>query len=89
MLTTPTPNSALTSTSVAFTWTAAVGATEYELWVGTEGVGSSYLNYPGLTTSTTETVSALPSSGGETLYLRLWSKIAGVWLYNDYTYTGE
>jgi len=88
-LTTPAPGSTLTSTSAAFTWKAGVGATEYELWVGTEGVGSSNLNYPGLTTSSTETVSNLPSSGGGTLYVRLYSKVNGAWQYNDYTYIAE
>jgi hypothetical protein len=89
VLTTPTPSSTLTSTSVAFTWGAAAGATDYELWVGTTGVGSSNLNYPGVTTGLTETVSGLPASGGGTVYVRLYSKISGVWVYNDYTYTAE
>jgi hypothetical protein len=74
---------------VAFTWKAGVGATEYELWVGTKGVGSSNLNYPGLTTGITETVSDLPASGGGTVYVRLYSKVNGVWKYNDYTYKAE
>jgi hypothetical protein len=87
-LTTPKPGSALTSTSVEFAWIGGVGATEFELWVGTEGVGSNNLNYPGQTTGTTETVSGLPANG-ETLYVRLYSKTAGVWQYSDYTYTAE
>jgi len=89
VLTTPAPGSTLTSTSSTFTWKAGVGASEYELWVGTTGVGSSGLNYPGLTTSTTETVSDLPATGGGTVYVRLWTKINGVWNYNDYTYIAE
>jgi len=89
VLTTPAPASTLTNTSVEFIWKAGVGASEYELWVGTQGVGSNNLNYPGLTTATNETVSDLPASGGGKIYVRLWSKIAGVWRYNDYTYTAE
>jgi hypothetical protein len=88
-ITSPAPGSTLTSSSVAFKWKAGVGASEYELWVGTQGVGSSNLNYPGVTTGTTETVSDLPASGGGTVNVRLWSKIAGVWKYNDYTFTAE
>ena len=88
-LTSPAPGSTLTSTSVPFTWKAGAGATEYELWVGTAGAGSSNLNYPGLTTGTTETVSDLPASGGGVVYVRLYSKINGSWQYIDYTYTAE
>jgi hypothetical protein len=89
VLTMPSPGSTLANTSVAFTWTAGTGAAEYELWVGTEGAGSNNLNYPGLTTGTSETVSGLPANGGGTLFVRLYSKIDGVWLYNDYTYRAE
>jgi len=88
-LTTPAPGNTLSSTSVEFIWKAGVGATEYEFWVGNEGVGSTNLNYPGLTKGTTETVSDLPASGGDTVYVRLYSKINGVWQYNDYTYKAE
>ncbi|MEX0409845.1 hypothetical protein ABGN05_30005, partial [Aquibium sp. LZ166] len=35
-------------------------------------------------TSTSKTVSGLPSSG--TIYVRLWSYISGSWQWNDYTY---
>jgi hypothetical protein len=74
---------------VDFTWSGGIGVTEYELWVGTTGVGSSNINYPGATTTTSETVSGLPSSGGGTVYVRLYSKINGAWQYHDYTYTAE
>ena len=87
-LTSPVPGSTLTSSSVTFTWSGGAGVSEYELWVGTTGVGSGNLNYPGLTTATTETVSGLPTNGA-TLYVRLYSKVAGVWQYHDYTYKAE
>jgi len=45
-LTTPQPGTALTTSSVAFTWTAGSGVTEYELWIGTKGAGSSNIFYP-------------------------------------------
>jgi N-acetylneuraminic acid mutarotase len=88
-LTYPTPGSTLTGSSVAFSWSGGVGVSEYELWVGTNGPGSANLNYPGLTTATTETVSDLPASGGGTVYVRLYSKIAGTWHYYDYTYSAQ
>ena len=88
-LSSPAPGSTLTSSSVDFTWSGGIGVTEYELWVGTTGVGSSNINYPGATTTTSETVSGLPSSGGGTVYVRLYSKINGAWQYHDYTYTAE
>jgi len=31
------------------------------------------------------TVSGLPANGS-TLYVRMWSKISGVWQFNDYVY---
>jgi len=88
VLTTPTPGATLTSSSVAFSWSAGIGVTEYELWLGSVGAGSSNLNYPGLATSTTETVSGLPTNGA-TLYVRLYSKVGGAWQYHDYTYTAQ
>jgi hypothetical protein len=85
-MSTPAPSSALTSSTVTFTWGGGVGVADYELWVGSTGVGSSNLFYPGLTTSTSETVSGLPTNG-ETLYVRLFSKLSGAWQFKDYTYT--
>jgi hypothetical protein len=35
--------------------------------------------------TTSRTVPSLPANGA-TVYARLYSKIAGVWKYNDYTY---
>jgi hypothetical protein len=84
----PTPGSTLTSSNVTFSWGGGAGVSEYELWVGTTGLGSSNLNYPGLTTSSSETVSNLPTTGGK-VYVRLYSKLGGVWQYHDYTYTAE
>jgi sugar lactone lactonase YvrE len=87
VLTTPTPDTstALSGTSVAFSWTPSNIATHYELWVGTTGVGSSNLYNSGSVTATTETVSVLPSNG-KTVYVRLYSLINGAWLYTNYTY---
>ncbi len=85
-LTSPTPGTVLTGSSVAFTWSAGSGATDYELLLGTTGVGSANLHYSGTTTAITETVSGLPTLG-VTVYARLSSEIGGVWYPADYTYT--
>ena len=58
-LTTPMPNTtaALSGTSVTFAWTPGNTATNFELWVGTTGAGSSNLYNSGNVAATTETVS--------------------------------
>ena len=86
-LTTPTPNTStpLTGTSVTFDWNPGNRATEFQLWVGTLGIGTSNLYNSGETGATTATVTDLPSNG-ETVYVRLYSLINGAWQYTNYTY---
>jgi hypothetical protein len=85
-LTTPTPGSTLAGSTVTFTWTAGAGPTEYQLELGTTGVGSSNLYNSGGTTATTETVSGLPTNGVK-VYARLYQMIDAKWQSTDYTYT--
>jgi N-acetylneuraminic acid mutarotase len=85
-LTSPAPGSTFTGSSVTFTWTPGTGVTDYQLWLGTTGVGSQNLYNSGKTKATSVTVSGLPTYG-VTVYARLWSEISGVWLFADYTYT--
>ena len=70
---------------MAFTWTPGNIATNFELWVGNTGAGSSNLYNSGNVTATTETVCDLPSNG-QTVYARLYSLINGAWQSTDYTY---
>ena len=84
-ITSPSPGSTLTGTDVTFTWTSGVGVTEYWLYIGTGYAGSTNL-YNASATTNSATVTNLPSIG-EILYVRLLTKIGGVWLYSDYTYT--
>ncbi len=84
----PTPGTQLGGTSETFSWTTGVAATDYELFVGTMGVGTSNLYNSGATGATSATVSDLPSNG-QTVYVRLYSLIAGAWQYNSYTYTAS
>jgi hypothetical protein len=77
----------LSGTSVTFSWTPGNSATHFQFYVGTS-VGSSNLYNSGNVTATTETVSGLPSNG-QTLNMRLYSLINGVWQYTDYTYVAS
>jgi len=86
-LTTPTPGSTLAGSSVTFSWNAASG-TEFDLYVGTNGVGSQNIFTTGAITVTSATVTGLPVAG-QTVYVRLTSKVDGVWETNDYTYVAE
>jgi hypothetical protein len=86
VLTSPTPGSVLGTSNVAFSWTPGAGITEYDLYLGTTGVGSSNLyNSAGVTTDSV-TVASVPSLGA-TVYARLFYKVSGVWQSSDYTYT--
>ncbi len=86
VLTSPAAGSTLTGSSATFTWTAGTGVTQYELDLGTTGVGSTNLSSTGHTTATAASVSGIPMTGA-TLYVRLWSCISGNWTSTDYTFT--
>jgi hypothetical protein len=88
MLTAPTNGSTLPGSSVTFTWNAATGATDYELFVGSTGPGSYNLYYSGDKTVTSLTVSGLPTNG-ETIYARLYTNFNGTLEYFDYTFTAD
>jgi hypothetical protein len=85
-MTSPTPSSTLSDANVTLSWTAATGATEYYLWLGSTGVGSYNLKNLGIPSGTSVAVTGLPTNG-ETIYARLWTSYNGVKVYNDYTYT--
>ena len=88
VLTTPKPGSTLAGSSMTFTWTAGAGVTQYKLWLGTSGPGSSNLYSSGSTLATSATVTNLPTRAA-TIYVRLFSVIRGVTQYNDYRYTEQ
>jgi uncharacterized repeat protein (TIGR03803 family) len=88
-LTSPSGGSTLTSPSATFVWSAATpstGVTGYDLWLGTNGVGSNNLWGTGLTTETSVTFDALPTNG-EKIYARLFTYFSGGSGYADYVYT--
>ena len=83
-MTTPAPGSTLTSATTTFQWTGGSGVSRYWLEVGTTPGGTNIYGQDA-GTNLSATVSGLPTDG-RTLYVRLWSLIAGAWVYNDYTY---
>jgi Bacterial Ig-like domain (group 3)/FG-GAP-like repeat len=88
MLTSPTPGSQLSGSSVTFTWTPGNPVSAYQIVAGTYGPG--YFNLggsPQLSGSTTSyTLTNLPTDG-KPVYITLRYQINGVWQTTDYTYT--
>ncbi len=86
VLTTPTPGSTLSGSSVTFGWTAGTSVSMYSFHLGTTGPGSADLYNSGNTAALSATVNGLPTNG-TTIYARIYSWINGAWQTNDYTYT--
>jgi Bacterial Ig-like domain (group 3) len=80
-----TPSSGTLSASQTFTWNNGAGPAYYELFLGTNGVGSSNLYDSNETTQTSATVS-LPSNG-VTVYGTFKQLISGAWQVTNYTFT--
>jgi hypothetical protein len=88
-LTSPTPGlgTILGKTNVLFQWSAGTSASLYQLNLSTIAPGNSELYlYKG--TALSATAPKLPANGVK-VYARLYSKIDGNWLYNDYAYTEQ
>jgi hypothetical protein len=83
---TPAPGSTFTDSTVAFTWSAGAGASNYWLDVGSISGGHDYYSSGPLGNVTTATVSGLPTDGSP-VYVTLYSFISGTWSGNTYTYT--
>jgi hypothetical protein len=80
----PVPGSDLLSTTVTFNWDAGVGATSYQLTIGSTPGGNDM--YSGAATTTQSAlVSGLPSAG-EPVWARLASNIGGTWQSVDYQF---
>jgi hypothetical protein len=86
VLTTPTPGSTLTSSTVTFGWMAGAGASAYWLDVGSSPGSNNYYQSGNLGNVLTTTVSGLPTNGS-TVYATLYSLVGGQWLSSAYTYT--
>ncbi len=86
MLTTPTPGSVLSSSTVTFDWTAGAGASAYWMDIGNVAGGNNYYSSGNLGNVLTTTASGLPTDGS-TVYVTLYSYIGTQWVANAYTYT--
>lgn len=82
-ITSPTPGTPLSGSTVTFNWNTGTGVSAYQLWIGSSFAGYNLYQGP-LQSDTSATVSGLT---GTTIYVRLWSKSGANWLYNDYQYT--
>jgi hypothetical protein len=87
-LTLPTPGSTLATTTETFKWTAGTAATDYELWLGSTGVGSKNIHASSKSKATSLKVTGLPTSG-EKIYARLITFFGTVQVNEDYTYTAK
>jgi hypothetical protein len=85
-ITSPTPNSTLSGSSVTFTWSAGSGATSYWIDAGSTAGGHDYYSSGSLGNVLTTTVNGLPTNGTP-VYVTLYSLVSGNWLSNPYTYT--
>jgi trimeric autotransporter adhesin len=84
VITSPVPGSALSGSSVTFSWNAMSGAVVYWLNVATVVGGANLYNQSeGLATS--QAVTGLPIDGS-TIYVRLWTGSTSGYQYNDYTF---
>lgn len=83
-ITSPANGSTLAGASATFNWAAGSGALEYFLYAGTTaGANNLYGASQGLALS--RTLAGLPTNGS-TVHLRLWTRSASGWAFNDYTY---
>ena len=82
----PIAGSTLAGSSVTFSWTAGSQVSAYWLYLGNTGAGSMNLYSSGSITTTSVTVSGLPTNGVN-LYASLYSEINGTWQPVKYTYT--
>jgi hypothetical protein len=80
-LTSPAPGSALSGTSATFQWTEGAGVSQYYLFVGL-WQGGNTLAAVDTGTARSAVVAGLPSNG-ETLWVRVWSRIGEQWQFSD------
>ncbi|HEX4008330.1 MAG TPA: hypothetical protein VHX60_19310, partial [Acidobacteriaceae bacterium] len=85
-LTTPTPGTTLSGSTVTFSWNPGT-ATTFKFQLGSY-TGGNGLYGSGPTTKTSETVSNLPVNG-ETIHARLSYLSGSVWQSIDYVYTAK
>jgi len=80
----PTPGTTLTGSSVTFTWSAG-SASAYQLYFGSTYGGSDLGQSGTLTATTSYAASGLPTNGNP-IYVTLLSEISGNWVQTYYSY---
>ena len=87
-MSTPTPNSTLTGSSVAFTWVKGTGTAQaYWLYAGSTPGAKDYYSSGSIASRTlTATAKNLPTNGS-TVYITLFTELAGTYVPTGYTYT--
>ncbi|MDR4498976.1 MAG: hypothetical protein MRK02_13820 [Candidatus Scalindua sp.] len=83
-MTSPTQGTTITTETVQFEWTPGSGVSEYWLRVGTNP-GAVDIYYQSTQRNTTSTVTGIPLKG-QPVYVRLWYKVNGEWLFKNYMY---
>jgi hypothetical protein len=80
----PSSGTTLDSSTVRFTWAPVAGAQQYFLDLSSSpGSRDIFAGYVDIDSGL---VTGIPVDG-RTIYVRLWTNINGVWLYNAYSYT--
>jgi hypothetical protein len=86
VLTSPTPGSTFTSKQATFTWNpGSGGVVNYQVSAGLKVGGREIVDKKLAASTTSLLVKAIPT-GGQTIYVRLWTKFSTGWVYNDYTF---
>ncbi len=83
-ITSPAAGSRLPGATATFTWSAGSGALQYYLYAGSTAGSNNYYS-ASAGTSLAAAVGTLPTNG-TTVYVRLWTRFASGWQYNDYTF---
>ena len=80
----PAQGEVLAGNTVTFTWNAGIGASQYQLYVGSTPGANDYGIY-GRDTNLSAAVSGLPTDGRR-VYARIWTLLPGGWTATDYSF---
>lgn len=80
----PTHGAVISSSCTTIAWTPVSGALSYYLYLGTTPGAKDLIDF-GETQATSRFAGLLPAN--QTLYGRIWTKLASGWVYNDSQFT--
>jgi uncharacterized repeat protein (TIGR01451 family) len=87
VMTSPVNGSTFIQPTQVFTWQAINGiASQYWLFIGTGGAGSSNI-YSGSQGTNTQSIRPNMPTNGSTVFVRLWYRVGNTWKNHDYIYT--